>query len=228
MIGEHARVRAYLAPIAVFFGFLILGDLVKNKLGEGYSHWALAEPQYWIFPLQTFVCAAILWTQRRRYVFAPMKGFGFATLIGLVALAIWIAPQTIFGRAPRTDGFDPFRFGGGLPFWLNLSLRILRMVVIVPLIEELFWRGFLLRYLVRQEFDTVPMGTFTWMSFAITTVGFCFEHQQRDWPAALLTGALFNLVAYRTRSLAACVLTHAVTNLALALYILHTKQWGFW
>ena len=166
MIGEHARVRAYLAPIAVFFGFLILGDLVKNKLGEGYSHWALAEPQYWIFPLQTFVCAAILWTQRRRYVFAPMKGFGFATLIGLVALAIWIAPQTIFGRAPRTDGFDPFRFGGGLPFWLNLSLRILRMVVIVPLVEELFWRGFLLRYLVRSEFDTVPMGTFTWMSFA--------------------------------------------------------------
>ena len=72
------------------------------------------------------------------------------------------------------------------------------------------------------------MGTFTWMSFAITTVAFCFEQQPPDWPAAVLTGALFNLVAYRTRSLAACVLTHAVTNLALAFYILHTKQWGFW
>ena len=227
MIGERARVRAYLAPIAFFFGFLFLGDLVK-KLGDGYAHWAVAEPQYWIFPLQTFVCAAILCTQRRHYVFTPMKGFGFATLIGLVALAIWIAPQMILGRAPRTDGFDPYRFGDGWPFWLNLSLRILRMVVIVPLVEEIFWRGFLLRYLVRSEFDTVPMGTFTWLSFAITTAAFCFEHSQPDWPAAALTGALFNLVAYRTRSLAACVLTHAITNLALALYILHTKQWGFW
>ena len=227
MIGEHARVRAYLAPIAVFFGFLFLGDFVK-KLGDGYAHWALAEPKYWTFPLQTFVCAAILWAQRRHYVFAPMKGFAFATLIGLVALAIWITPQMFFGAAPRTDGFDPYRFGDGWPFWLNVSLRILRMVVIVPLVEEIFWRGFLLRYLVRSEFDTVPMGTFTWMSFAITTAAFCFEHSQPDWPTAALTGALFNLVAYRTRSLAACVLTHAVTNLALALYILHTKQWGFW
>jgi membrane protease YdiL (CAAX protease family) len=49
-----------------------------------------------------------------------------------------------------------------------------------------------------------------------------------DWPAAIITGALFNLVAYRTRSLAACVLTHAITNLVLAIYILRTGQWGFW
>ena len=70
--------------------------------------------------------------------------------------------------------------------------------------------------------------TFTWKSFLITSVAFCFEHQPADWPAALLTGALFNLVAYRTKSLAACVLTHAVTNLALAIYVLQTRQWGFW
>jgi CAAX prenyl protease-like protein len=117
-----------------------------------------------------------------------MKGFGFATIIGLVALALWIAPQTILGHAPRTDGFDPYRFGDGWPFWTNVSLRMLRIVVIVPLAEELFWRGFLLRYLVRKEFDTVPMGTFTWMSFAVTTIAFCFEHQRPDWPAAVLTG----------------------------------------
>ena len=157
-----------------------------------------------------------------------MKGFGFATVIGLVALAIWIAPQEIFHQPRRTDGFDPYRFGDGWPFWLNLSLRMLRMVVIVPLVEEIFWRGFLLRYLVRKEFHTVPMGTFTWMSFGVTTAGFCLEHSPPDWPAAVLTGMLFNLVAYRTRSLAACVLTHAVTNLVLALYILERKQWGFW
>ena len=228
MIGEHARVRAYLAPIVVFFGFLFLVDLVKNKLGEGYEHWALSEPSHWIFPIQTLVCAAVLWKHRKHYDFLPMKGFGFATLIGLIALGVWIAPQLAFAQPPRTDGFNPYRFGDGWLFWLNLTFRMLRMVIIVPLVEEIFWRGFLLRYLVRKEFDTVPMGTFTWMSFGITTAGFCLEHSRPDWPAAIVTGVLFNFVAYRTRSLAACVLTHAVTNLVLALYILQTKQWGFW
>ena len=77
-------------------------------------------------------------------------------------------------------------------------------------------------------FASVPFGTFTWRSFLISSLAFCAEHQPSDWAAAVLTGALFNLVAYRTRSLAACVLTHAVTNLALAFYILRTGQWGFW
>ena len=48
-----------------------------------------------------------------------------------------------------------------------------------------------------------------------------------DWPAAILTGALYNLVAYRTRSLSSCVLAHAVTNALLGAYVLHTRQWGF-
>ena len=49
-----------------------------------------------------------------------------------------------------------------------------------------------------------------------------------DWPAAALTGALYNFVAYRTRSLSACVLAHALTNALLGLWILRTGQWGFW
>jgi hypothetical protein len=102
------------------------------------------------------------------------------------------------------------------------------MVVVVPFVEEIFWRGFLLRFLVREDFATVPFGTFAWRSFLISIAGFCAVHSMADWPAAIITGALFNLVAYRTRSLAACVLTHAITNLVLAIYILRTGQWGFW
>jgi CAAX prenyl protease-like protein len=227
MSGEPSRAGAYLAPFAVFFAGLLLGELVA-KFGDGYAHWAVAEPRYWVFPLQVFVCGLILWSSRAAYHFAPFRGFGFATFIGLAALGVWIAPQAVFHAAPRIEGFDPGRFGEGWPFWMNLALRLVRMVIIVPLLEEIFWRGFLLRYLVRVDFESVAFGTFTWKSFIITSVAFCFEHQPADWPAALLTGALFNLVAYRTRSLAACVLTHAVTNLALAIYILQTRQWGFW
>jgi hypothetical protein len=227
MNGDGSRTGAYLAPFAAFFLLLLLGELVA-KLGDGYALWAVSEPRYWIYPLQIVVCGIVLWRNRAVYEFMPVRGLAFAGFIGLVALAVWIAPQAAFGAAARTDGFDPWRFGEGWPFWLNLSLRFARMVVIVPLLEEIFWRGFLLRYLIRQDFENVPFGTFSWKAFLIASAAFCFEHQLPDWPAALVTGALFNLVACRTRSLTACVFTHAVTNLALGIYILQTRQWGFW
>ena len=113
-------------------------------------------------------------------------------------------------------------------YWSTVLLRFARLVVVVPLVEEIFWRGFLLRYFINEKFDTVPIGTFSWLSFAVVTSGFAFIHNRADWPAAVITGALYNLVAYRTRSLASCVLAHAVTNLLLGLWIMNTHQWGFW
>jgi CAAX prenyl protease-like protein len=149
--------------------------------------------------------------------------------VGLLAFGVWISPQVLFHASPRLDGFDPEFFGSsGWPYWTNLAFRLARMVIVVPLLEEIFWRGFLLRYLVHDDFRRVPFGTFTWTSFIITTAGFCLEHQAMDWPAAAVTGILYNLTACRTRSLLACVVAHAVTNLALALYVLQTRQWGFW
>ena len=251
--------RANLAPFLIFLAFLLVRDGVA-KLGAGSAHWALASPQYWVFPLQTFVCGVLLWVYRREYDFRPSSNFGsaaavnladtkercvpavikerwlpavvrfgFAVAVGIAAFGIWIAPQLVFQMPPRLDGFDPAFFGSdGWPYWMNLILRLARMVVVVPLVEEIFWRGFLLRYLVKDDFRSVPFGTFTWTSFLITTFAFCLEHRPADWPAAIITGALYNLTAYRTRSLAACVVAHAVTNMALGFYILHTRQWGFW
>jgi CAAX prenyl protease-like protein len=115
-----------------------------------------------------------------------------------------------------------------MAYWFTVSFRFLRLVVAVPLVEEIFWRGFLLRYFINEDFDRVPFGTFSWLSFAIVTIIFGCSHSLPDWPAALLTGAIFNGVAYYTRSLSACVVTHALTNLLLGLWIMQTKQWGFW
>jgi membrane protease YdiL (CAAX protease family) len=250
MIGERSQRVAYLAPFLSFLGFLLLAQVVA-KFGDGYANWLVAQPNYWVFPLQTVTCGAIVWRFRRLITFGPPAGFAFATFIGLIALGIWISPQEgwrliegaqrlfsihlsasprdLVSFPPRTDGFQPAFFANdGWPYWANLTMRLIRMGIVVPLVEEIFWRGFLLRFLIDDHFSKVPFGTFTWRSFLISSFAFCLEHQFSDWPAAIVTGALFNLVAYRTRSLAACVVTHAVTNLALAAYILQTGQWGFW
>jgi hypothetical protein len=96
-----------------------------------------------------------------------------------------------------------------------------------PLImEELFWRGFLIRWLVKENFQKVAIGTFTWPSFLITSVLFASEHNR--WLVGLMAGVVYNLVLYRTKSLYACMIAHGVTNLALAIFVLTTDQWAFW
>jgi CAAX prenyl protease-like protein len=185
--------------------------------------------QYWIYPLQTLACGISLIFLRRDYEFGHFRKPLVVFAVALVAFVIWIAPQTFLGAAPRRVGFNPEHFGASSAlYWSTLLLRFLRLVVVVPIVEEIFWRGFLLRYLVREQFRSVAFGTFTWLSFVGVTIAFALAHTAADWPAAILTGALFNLVAYRSRSLASCVITHALTNLLLGIWIMATRQWGFW
>jgi CAAX prenyl protease-like protein len=229
-MGIPAKLRspiaAYTAPFLVFMGGLVLVSIVKGIGGEGL--W-LARPEYWIYPLQTVLCAAVLVFYWRQYDFAKRGGIALAIAAGLVVLGLWIAPQALLGFPARTDGFDPTVFEeGSALYWMTVIARFARLVIIVPLVEEIFWRGFLMRYLVREDFQNIPVGTFQWKSFLLVAVFFMLVHSTADWPAAFLCGLIFNFVAVRTGSLAACVLAHALTNLGLGLYIMATRQWGFW
>ena len=85
-----------------------------------------------------------------------------------------------------------------------------------------------MRYLIKEDFTKVPFGEFSVISFSVTTLMFGLAHYGPDFLPAIITCAIYNLVAVKTKSLACCVLTHAVTNLGLGIYIMQTKQWGFW
>ena len=222
---SRSKLLAYILPMAVFIVLLGLTGPIKT-LGD--SFW-LKSPEYWLFPLQTFICAGLLIWYWRQYDFHGLKRVLFTLAIGVLVFVLWISPQAFLGFGARTDGFNPDTFAGQpAAYWSTVLLRFLRLVIIVPLVEEIFWRGFLLRYFINDKFDTVPFGTFSWLSFAVVTVGFTFAHSSADWVAAAVTGALYNLVAYRTKSLASCVVAHALTNLLLGVWIMSTKQWGFW
>jgi CAAX protease family protein len=216
---------AYTAPMLLFVLLLGVGSTWKNS---GAVFW-LAAPAFWIYPLQTLLCAALLIYFRRQYKFQRLRQPILALAIGLLIFFLWIAPQQFLGFPSRKVGFNPDALAAEPAlYWATLALRFLRLVVVVPLMEEIFWRGFLLRYLVAEDFELIRFGTFTWFSFATVTLAFCFSHSVPDWPVALVAGALYNIVAYRTRSLPACVLSHALTNLALGCWIVATRQWGFW
>jgi CAAX prenyl protease-like protein len=222
---SRRKLVAYTAPMGLFLLLLAVNSGLKHI---GAQFW-LGSAEYWIYPMQTILCALLLVRFRREYELRAPRKLAFTLALGVAVFALWISPQTFFGFAPRTIGFDPDTFGSQPAlYWLTVALRFARLVIVVPLVEEIFWRGFLLRYFVDERFERVPFGAFSSLSFAVVTLAFCFTHSRADWIAAAITGAIYNLVAYRTRSLGSCAIAHATTNLLLGLWIMKTHQWGFW
>ena len=227
--------KAYIAPFAAFMLLLAAIPLLPMLAPNAGSILSTA-PQHVLFPLQTLICGALLLVYWKSYALQRPAGIGFTLAIAILIFAIWISPQWLFLAPRRFEGFDPTLFQTRPAVYAAvLALRFLRLVVVVPLLEEIFWRGFLLRDFIDRDFKKVPFGTFSPFSFGAVTLLFAFAHWGSngwrpgpDFIPALFAGTLFNVVAYRTRSLSSCVIAHAATNLLLGLYIMQTRQWGFW
>jgi hypothetical protein len=105
---------------------------------------------------------------------------------------------------------------------------MLTTAAVVPVIEELFWRGWLMRWLIdSRNFEKVPIGTYQWAAFWLVAVLFAAEHGPY-WEVGLLAGIAYNYWLTRTRNLADCILAHAVTNAALGIFVLGTGEWQYW
>ena len=233
---------AFVAPLGVFLLFTALPPLfaVANSL----LPWWRSAPEHWLYPLQTLVCGGLLLYFRKEYVFGPWHGLGLATLLGVVGIFLWIAPAWWYadhgtgmnempwiGLSVRKHGFDPTIFDPATAiYWEDVILRFVRLVIVVPLAEEIFWRGFLMRFVIAggRPFVEVPFGKHDWRAYAVTTALFMLVHQKEDWLGALIFGSLMYFLCIRTKSLGACVWMHAVANLLLGLYVMKTRQWGFW
>jgi CAAX prenyl protease-like protein len=220
--------RERIAYIAPFLTFLIFLGINEGLNSAHFHPWGV-DAMYLVYPVQTVVCAAVLAWYWPQYRLRFPAGLGIAVAAGVLVVGCWVSPQVLFHQAPRVTGFNTDLFAG-LPvaYWAELIFRLARTALVVPLLEEIFWRGFLLRYFIREEFAAVPFGTYGRNANLIVATAFMLEHNSPDWPAAFVAGIAYNFVAYRTKSLSSCVLAHAITNALLAAYILHTRQWGFW
>lgn len=168
------------------------------------------------------------------------RGFGWAILFGVLGVVAWIGlaglgvEQWLAGNVPLFDSviqsrpsYNPFeKIESPSGQWAFLIVRFLGLAALVPIIEEVFWRGFLMRYLISDKFESVPIGTVTPLSFAIVTFFFALVHP--ELLAAIAWGAGINVLYWWTRNLWACVVGHSVTNLLLGLYVVNWGEWQLW
>lgn len=148
-----------------------------------------------------------------------------AVAVGVLVLLLWIPLYGGYFLLSEPQIVNPYELTGSLALpWI--AIRLLGSSIVVPVMEELFWRSFLLRYLVNPDFRQVPIGTLTTSAVAISVVLFGVEHNQ--WLAGIVAGLLYTLLLYRTKSLFSCIVAHAVTNFLLGVYVLMTEQWQYW
>jgi CAAX prenyl protease-like protein len=158
---------------------------------------------------------------------------------GAIGFVVWVAAagltqeRVLSGLLPpsllagQRGAFNPFEaIASPLGRVSFLAVRLTGLVAVVPLMEELFWRGFLARYLISAEFEQVKYGRFTTVSFAVVTLVFAAVHP--ELVSAILWCAGVNLVLMATRNLWAAITMHAVTNALLGAYILWSQRWELW
>ena len=155
--------------------------------------------------------------------------------IGVGVFALWIAPDLLIPGWRSSAIFQNSITGSltvSLPVEVRsdalvLTLRIVRAALLVPILEELFWRGWLPRFLDAKDFRTLPLGHFSTTSFVATVLLFAAEHGP-FWEVGLLAGIAYNVWMQHTRSLGDLIAAHGLTNLLLGLFVLQTGRWEFW
>jgi exosortase E/protease (VPEID-CTERM system) len=205
---------AYLVPLLVIIATTMITGAFTDRFDRFY-------------PLRVLTGAATLCYFRRHSAAMRWTWSWTAVAIGLVTFVLWVAlePAPI---GTTTESALVMGLGRLGPVWGTVWLvsRVVGSVVIVPMAEELAFRGYLTRRLIATEFQSVPLGRFTWLSFLLSSVLFGALHGR--WLAGILAGMLFAIALYRRGKLADAVMAHATTNALIAGSVVTTGDWSLW
>jgi CAAX protease family protein len=213
----------YVAPFATFMLLLAVGP----RLPLGLRAEAV---------LRIGLVTLVLLVFSRNVISLRVRHWSTSIALGIGVFALWIAPDVLLPEFRSSwlfsNGFTG-RVEGTLPEAARtdafvLTLRFARAAVLVPIVEELFWRGWLPRWIDHMDdFREVPLGRYTTASFVLTALLFASEHGAM-WDVGLAAGLLYNFWMRRTRNLGDLILAHAVTNACLSMYVVTRGRWEYW
>lgn len=213
-------------PFGIFIAFLALSFLV-DEIAPRHAEWDLR----WLNVLRTVavtLALAYFWRGYRELGAAgAVKPHQWLLAIGtgLAVFLVWINFDEGWATMGPTRGFNPTGHDGGIDLTLA-GLRLAELALVVPVMEELFWRSFLLRWLDARKFSAADPRRASPRAFALTAVLFASEHSL--WFAGLIAGLLYNWLYMRTANLWVPIASHAITNGALGIWVVTTGNWHLW
>jgi uncharacterized protein len=222
-LSRAAQVR--IVPFALFIALLAL----RGALPEDGS-WGI-DPR-WVYGWTALLVGGLLlwfWREYGELVAQRLHTFKEATIAvatGTAVFVVWInldAPWMSLGQA--TAGFRPVDSQGNL-MWPLVALRWAGATLLVPVMEELFWRSFLMRWIENATFEAVDPRRIGPKAIVLSTFVFMLAHTL--WLAAIVAGLAYALLYARTGKLWVPVIAHAVTNGALGAWVVFPGNWGYW
>lgn len=216
---------ARVIPFALFIGVLILEEALAAYWPEVASPW-----QYAVRTTLAALVLCICWRHYDELTAAPATAWSapfVAVTLGLIVFMLWIALDAPWMHLPAgaERSFDPHRPDGSLDHAL-VAVRLGGSVLIVPLMEELFWRSFLARWIDRQDFLRHDPASISNKGLILSSTLFALEHHQ--WLAGLIAGFAYGGLYRATGNLRLPILAHGVTNLALGIGVIRTESWQIW
>jgi CAAX prenyl protease-like protein len=222
-----------LARVVPFVIFLAL-TYCQGKFG--------AASAYWFYFAKTFVGVWLIWEMRAFVTEMRWTVSWEAVVVGLGVFVMWVGLDPFYPKfneliaklgLSKFFGTDQSAWNPHIQFgensteaWFFMVARILGMTLVVPHLEEVFYRSFLYRYLAKPDFTAVKLNQFLPVPFIATAVMFGLSHN--EWLAGILCGAAYQWLVLRKNRLGDAMTAHAITNFLLGVWIVWRGAWNFW
>lgn len=219
LLNLSANAWRRIAPFAAFMALLALRG-------------AAPFDARWLYGVTVLVVGGLLvWWWREYGELArqnlPLpRDLALSVAVGAAVFGLWIvldAPWMTLGEPAAA--FVPLNAHGELD-WPLVAVRWVGAALVVPVMEELFWRSFLMRWVERPQWETVSPQRVGLRAVVLSTFVFMLAHTL--WLAAIVAGLAYAWLYVRTGTLWAPVIAHAVTNGVLGAWVVATRQWQFW
>lgn len=225
-VGLVTPAAARVIPFALFIAFILLQTLAGD-----WMH-ASGLDTRWLYAGRTIVVALVLfvfwsrYTEIQRFSGITSGRLLIALAAGVAVFLLWVNLDYDWAAFDKPRAFDPTLSDGSGLDWRLVVFRAIGFALVVPVMEELFWRSFLMRWIDRHDFLAHDPGKVSIRAILICALLFASEHNL--WFAGLLAGLVYSFVYVRTGNLWLPIVSHVTTNAALALWIVATGNWSFW
>jgi CAAX prenyl protease-like protein len=206
-----------ISPFVIFAALTIF----QSSFGEA--------GQYWIYTLKTVLAVWMLWLVRPHISEMRWKLSWEAVVVGIGVFVAWVGLDGFYPMLSEPAGnFNPLKTygeGSGLAIFF-IVVRTIGSSLVVPPLEEAFYRSFLYRYLIKADFINIPLSTLNWRAFLLAGIIFGIGHY--EWLPGILCAFAYQWLVLRKDRLGEAMTAHAITNFLLALWVVGRHAYSFW
>ena len=202
----------HLAPLLA----ILAAGMLSHAISSGFELW---------YGLRLIAAAAALGFYWRSLARIDWRFGWWGILGGVGVFALWVGASHLILQ-PRGMPVELATMApAGRDIWI--ATHLVTSVIMVPVAEELAYRGYMMRRLVAENFEAVPYGAIGRTPLLVAAIAFGALHRAM-WLPGIAAGVVYGLVLVRKGRLGEAISAHVVTNLLVAGCVLATGQWQLW